>query len=102
MGGGAGRLGEDSGCREGGLSPGWDGPLPGWTLAWLTLSTSPGWAQVLRSDPWQHSLGRIEEPGPGWVPNLPRARGGVASGTRQLVPTHCTTWLQQRIGVFPK
>ena len=35
---------------EGRLSQGWDGPLPGWTLAWLTLSTSPEWTHVLRSD----------------------------------------------------
>ena len=36
-GGGAGILGEDLGCREGGLSRGWDGPLPGWALVWLEL-----------------------------------------------------------------
>ena len=38
-GGGAGILGEDLGCREGELSRGWDGPLPGWALVWLELDT---------------------------------------------------------------
>ena len=53
-GGGDPRLGEELvdwvRTWEGRLSQGWDGPLPGWTLAWLTLSTSPEWTHVLRSD----------------------------------------------------